>query len=583
MTSLFRHFRKASPPLPSARARLAVEQLEGRTTPALMVNTLADEIDPNDGLLSLREAVAFANSDTDNTLITFAPGLAGTITLANDQMIVTQPVTITGPGAGVLTVSGNNLSRIFEINNGTAAVVTASISGLTLTGGNGANNGPGGAVFVADEALTLSGVVVTGNKAAGGAGIYVGPNGRLTLENSTVSNNTSGGLGGGLRLDINSVTLIRNSTVSGNQSTAGAGGGIGAFTGASLTVENTTIAGNHTTSNNNGGGISAPFHGTLVVRNSTISGNQAKGGLGGGMVAFDTATTIENSTISGNSAKLGGGVSVSQGATVVRNSTVAFNTADSDNVNQAFGGGIFIFDSATAVTLLSTIVADNAVGATGADPDISGLLTAAFSLVEDTIGTVFAAGSANNLTGLDPLLGPLQFNGGPTKTHALLAGSPAINHGANPLSLSTDQRGPGFRRAAGGAVDIGAFEVQSPLSATDRALQAAVQLIRMLQPSGARLAAATFADLNGDFARDIILAFKLKSGRLLLVTLSGVDGRVLGAFVPFPAKLKAGARVQLLTADLNGDGAPEIALVIGNGGLGVPRISAFTAAGRRVL
>jgi hypothetical protein len=105
----------------------------------------------------------------------------------------------------------------------------------------------------------------------------------------------------------------------------------------------------------------------------------------------------------------------------------------------------------------------------------------------------------------------------------------------------------------------------------------------MLQPSGVRLVAVAFADLNGDFASDLFIALKLKNGRLLMVTLNGTDGRLLSAFVPFSAPLKAGARVQLLTPDLNGDGAPEIALFISNGGLGVPRLSAFTAGGRRLL
>jgi hypothetical protein len=98
------------------------------------------------------------------------------------------------------------------------------------------------------------------------------------------------------------------------------------------------------------------------------------------------------------------------------------------------------------------------VGTTGLHPDISGSVTATNSLVENTTGTVFRAGSAANVIGLDPRLGPLADNGGPTQTHALLAGSPALDHGSNPAGLAFDQRGAGFARVRGAAPDIGAFE-----------------------------------------------------------------------------------------------------------------------------
>jgi hypothetical protein len=218
-------------------------------------------------------------------------------------------------------------------------------------------------------------------------------------------------------------------------------------------------------------------------------------------------------------------------------------------------------------------------------PDISGGLLAINSLVESTAGTTFAAGSANNLAGVDPLLGPLANNGGPTKTHALLPGSPAINHGANPAGLTFDQRGSPFLRAFGGGVDIGAFELilDAPVSPTAQSVRAAVQVIQSLQRSGVRLAAVAFPDLSGDFVSDIVVALKLKTGRLLVVSLDGFAGRILGAFVPFPAPLQPGARLRLLTADLNGDGVREVALLVTGGGPGVPRLSAFTVTGRRLL
>src|SRR5262249_49964251 len=190
--------------------------------------------------------------------------------------------------------------------------------------------------------------------------------------------------------------------------------------------------------------------GLLPVAPSPLSAHAAVGGAG--LLAEGSTLAVENSTISGNIASgPGGGINFPGGGTgVIRNSTVAFNTATT-------GGGVFVKASSSpaAVTLLSTIVADNAVGATGVGPDVLGKVTAAFSLVENVAATAFLPGSANNVLGVDPLLGPLADNGGPTQTHALLAGSPAINHGANPDGLAFDQRGPGFARARGAAADIG--------------------------------------------------------------------------------------------------------------------------------
>jgi hypothetical protein len=159
--------------------------------------------------------------------------------------------------------------------------------------------------------------------------------------------------------------------------------------------------------------------------------------------------TIIDSTVSGNVAPSGsgGGLFLSDSTTVIRNSTIAFNAA-------TVGGGIC---SGTKPVIQSTIVAKNV---SDAGPDIFGQVTATFSLIGNTSQVALDAGSANNLLNRDPLLGPLADNGGPTWTHALLPGSPAINAGSNPANLTTDQRGAGFPRVFGSAADIGAFEVQ---------------------------------------------------------------------------------------------------------------------------
>ena len=192
-----------------------------------------------------------------------------------------------------------------------------------------------------------------------------------------------------------------------------------------MTLQNSTISDFHVTVD--GGVIAVTGKGTVTILNSTLSGNTADGN--------------------------GGALSLTPGSTVlVDNSTLAFNSA-------ATGGGIS--NNGGTVTLASSIVAKNSA-TTG--QDISGAATANFSLVGNTAGSMLSG--ANNVLNVDPMLGLLTNNGGPTQTHALMAGSPAINKGSNPNNLQFDQRGPGFFRNAGGSVDIGAFEVQFPVRVT---------------------------------------------------------------------------------------------------------------------
>src|SRR5262245_32843691 len=230
-----------------------LEVLEDRTLPAAVVTVgnLGDVVNgttasiaalvtnPGQDGISLREALLAANNTAGTDEVTFQAGLNGTIRLLAGQLMVTDSVTVIGPGAGVVTIDASNDSRLFEIR-ATGRVINVAISGLTLTQGNAPPLGDGGAILVADEVLTLSGVVITASSAADGGGIAVNEaNGRLTLENCTVSSNRAEHFGGGLFLS-NSVTLIRNSTVSGNQNPNGNGGGIFVDNPVSLTVENST-------------------------------------------------------------------------------------------------------------------------------------------------------------------------------------------------------------------------------------------------------------------------------------------------------------------------------------------------------
>jgi hypothetical protein len=393
-------------------------------------------INANDaGPGSLRQAVLNANANPGPDVITFDPTFfasARTITLSSGQINITGPATITGPGASLATVSGNNTSRVLYIDaigQGNAV----DISGLSLV--NGKTAGTGGAVFNQDEALTLTGCVITGNNATVGAGVAVaGFGGSLTLVRCMVSNNTAGVSGGGVSVASKGTFAIRDSTVAGNVAPEAAG---------ILFV----AAGNT---------------GSLLVESSTISGNALSGAGGGGGIRFTYAygystagsLTVRNSTISGNQGANGGGLIIEAGSLIVQNSTITANTASN------LGGGIVVGSGVTAASVTSSIVSGNS---NGAAPDIfSPIIVMVNSSAVGASGGFTLSGSGNLAFGAVLNLGPLASNGGPTQTHALIAGSPCLNKGSNPAGLTFDQRGPGFARNVNGAVDIGAHEDQTP-------------------------------------------------------------------------------------------------------------------------
>ena len=499
---------------------------------SLVVTTLADRLDANfdPADLTLRDALAIANSNPGTDTISFDPSLdGGTITLSLGELAIADSVTIEGPGATNLTINANNQSRIFDINDGNGATnIDVEIDGLTLTGGDapiGDEQGAGGAIFSL-ESLTLMNSTITGNTATTrGGGIYSwGYSGNVTtIQNCTVANNTAQ-YGGGIWASSGyAATLtIQDSTVSGNAATGSSGNGGGGIyiydnSGTTL-IQQTTISGNvaesqsgGTVTRTSGGGILVWRNwGTITIDSDTISGNV--GGAGGGIMvrnSYNGQTVIENSTISGNTGDQGGGafLRTSSGAVAFQNSTVSGNTAAGNggglylqdyqsiaiqnstitgNTAQGTGGGIFVnpptalyYDPGT-VDVRSTIIAGNTdasatapdVFSTYTDPNTNTVYSTAdfdHCLVGNNADTGLAAApigspDANgNLIGtpiapIDPKLGPLAYNGGPTETCALLAGSPAIDMGSNPADLLYDQRGPGYPRVSDGEADIGAFE-----------------------------------------------------------------------------------------------------------------------------
>jgi CSLREA domain-containing protein len=385
-----------------------------------------DDVNPGDGVCAngagactLRAAIEEANATSASCGpidISFNIGSA-TITLAQAQgeLPVKHDVNVNGPAGNSIIVSGNNLTRLFNVNLG----YTASISRLTLSGGNG----------------------------SGGDGGAIQNNGILTLTNVILSGNSTTQNGGAVRND--GTLVLVNSTLSGN-SALGAGGALVSGSGRFATVVNSTISGN--TSAQAGGGINST--GWLVMKNSTVSGNLA---------AAD-----------------GGGIYAGLGTATLTNVTLTNNRSDNDNNNSGDGGGIFV--QSGNVLLHNTIVARNFKGGSPGTTahDIAGSLDSqsSFNLIGDGTGmSGISDGPNSNQVGssgspIDPLLGALQDNGGPTLTHGLLYNSPAVDKGDNattstPLFLTTDQRGSAFARQSdgdltpGAVVDIGAYERQA--------------------------------------------------------------------------------------------------------------------------
>jgi hypothetical protein len=223
-----------------------------------------------------------------------------------------------------------------------------------------------------------------------------------------------------------------------------AGGGISA---TDVTVSYSSVSGNHAladgdaeTAGAHGGGIETL---ALTLANSTVANNtEGSWGTGAGILVYQSAT-ITDSTIAGNSqdAESSGGGAYLEGSATILRSTIAGNTYD----------GI---RTVGELTLQNSVVANNA------GKDVNGTIaTSGYNLIGKSGGGSDYVPS--DLLDVDPLLGPLQNNGGPTQTMAILPGSPAIDSGTNQMAPAWDQRGPGYPRVVNGTIDRGAFEVQN--------------------------------------------------------------------------------------------------------------------------
>ena len=439
------------------------------------------------GNCTLRDAALAAldgdtiNFDASISLITLAGGT-----------VETTAVNIIGPGASSLTITTTAAAGSYDLFS-VEGIGDAVISGLTVTKNR--------IKSLNDGKFTLDGVTVSGSTGAYGGALYAGNDGELEIIDSTFENNTASTNGGAVYIYNDNDATISGSTFTNNESLAD-GGAIFGEIHYNVTIVDCTITGNSaaddggglafyakkpdnvlsitdTTIDANdagdlGGGLKIDAQDPLIVSitNSTVSNNTAQTDAG---ILFDEGgitATINNSTISANAALYGsGGVYIGSGSSLTVNQSTISANSSAGSYTGTDGGGIQLGDNTSVVTLSGSIVSGNSSGVAGAaDFGLYSSLasdTASITATNSLIGEVdsrITVNGTNNVSSTNPMLGALANNGGPTKTMALLTGSPAIDAGPNPVATFTgnefDQRGAGYARVVGGLVDIGAFELQ---------------------------------------------------------------------------------------------------------------------------
>jgi hypothetical protein len=352
---------------------------------------------------SLRQAIIQTNASGGHDTITFHASISGAIVLTDSLPTVSDDLTISGPGASVLSISGDNAYRVFQIDS--SAAVT--ISDLTIRDGNGFGGGGGG--IESDGTLLLISIDIVSNTAAYGGGLYVS-NGSTTLNGGQIVSNTAD-YGGGVYISENASATLSEGQILSNSANDSAGG-LYVSNGASATLREGLILSNSAI--DGGGGIYS-YQGTLTLINTTVSGNQATAGAGGGLFAEESTAAITFTTFASNTATSGGyGIHLVASTVSVQDTNIAYN--------------------GTTATNCSGVLVSNGHNLEYGD-------TCGLTAITDNPDT-------------DPLLGPLTYDHG-TLVHPLLEGSPAINAG---LCLSgvttTDQRG--VTRVP--PCDIGAYE-----------------------------------------------------------------------------------------------------------------------------
>lgn len=410
-------------------------------------------------------------------------------------------VYVAASAGGTINLYANQVLRnasTLEKENGFAGIGGNSFSGGRIfIERNTVSDNFGGILTRGVGYIEVNRNIVSGNSLVG-MSLASSGEGRMEVNENIVANNTTGGIS----LSVTNGGVIhsrKNTVISNGNKTIQSGGGVSlsAQSGGIVYFEEGIVEGNSALGGY--GGISAFLRsgGAIQIRNTTVADNHSLRYLystDGGGVRVDNrggVFTLEQSTITRNSS-IGSGGGISLGGRnegqfpsvfIIRHCTIAENIADADNDGVGSGGGLFI--SSGALYLDHSIAALNTDKSAHA-PDISGNVTearfnligdnATSSLAEAPIG--FPDANGNMIGGpvhgpIDPLLGALTENGGPTRTLALLSGSPAIDAGSAELAPGLagvsefDQRGAPFTRLAGSRIDIGAFERQSPEGALD--------------------------------------------------------------------------------------------------------------------
>ncbi len=419
--------------------------------------------------------------------------LLTTATYNERNLLIQKNLFIFGRGPLTSIIDGTSVltpDRVFTVENplGQDPKVSATFCGVTITGGLEDDSVGGAGIANLGSRVAINNSVITENSVisndlAFGGGISATSGSDTFISDSTISNNTaqSTGLlsclaqGGGMANGIDSNFDISSCVVSGNTvsvasslSTCSAqGGGVynANLSGGYGFINNSSISDNTANAPNSfGAGLYVANTSSGSINNTTINGNYATGSVGsiscqgGGVYLVGGGAgpfNVLNSTISGNEAsclglKSGGGFYIDAlGQTVtIASTTIANNTA-------TFGGGIYAF-----IPLLSTISIGHTILSNNDNSNcnvVGGVLNSTgYNLDSDGTCSLSANGDAIAAA----LLGPLQNNGGPTQTHELLSGSPAIDTGNTTCGVGIDQRN--FTRPIGSACDKGAFEVQLP-------------------------------------------------------------------------------------------------------------------------
>ena len=499
------------------------------------VNSTADGTDANpgngvcetgagNGICTLRAAIQESNASA-----AFPPDQiilpAGTYVLTGGFLEITASASIVGGGANSTFIDGSNASSIFLISNSGSNPIV-NISGVTIRNGNGGFDFGTGIRVTPDSSLSLANSIVSGNTASVG-GVGIANEGSLTVFRSTIRDNVIDGGGGGL-------------------------------TGTGAGIFNTSVAN---------------------IIESTVSGNV---GIRGGGISNSGNLDIRNSTISGNSASVGGGIrNISPGVVNIAFSTITDNEAGLETgepLANRVGGGIFNLGQ---VNIGNSILARNTDARLTSDPlfapDCSS--TAAFGFTSfrgnlvgvvnancDMRDTIFGAPPLFDMTGtegtpLNPLIGALSNNGGPTATHGLLVGSPAIDQGTGVTSAtffdcpSRDQRGlsrpvdgdgNGVDDCDIGASEFGAIppEIVNPLMSEPTLMTSFSAIPTANGPAGTFFITATFTNTSTTAIRRPFFEVTELSGGNVLINASSGPGGVGATLTP-----DVGADQQLTPAE----------------------------------